>query len=93
KYPLFLSPLCVCSALPCILTAQNTCSRGACYPPVGELLVGRTRHLTASSTCGLVKPETYCTPYGEVRTTQNNCICKCRTGQPCSLRAYLVSID
>uniref|UniRef100_A0A5F8GB26 Laminin subunit beta 3 n=1 Tax=Monodelphis domestica TaxID=13616 RepID=A0A5F8GB26_MONDO len=59
-------PLLMLMALPGLLHAQQACSRGACYPPVGDLLVGRTRFLKASSTCGITKPETYCTPYGEV---------------------------
>ena len=65
---LYLSTL-VISVLPSFLCAQQACSRGACYPPVGDLLIGRTRFLHASSTCGLTKPETYCTQYGEVGPT------------------------
>ncbi|XP_011793429.1 PREDICTED: laminin subunit beta-3 [Colobus angolensis palliatus] len=72
--PLFL----LCFALPGLLHAQQACSRGACYPPVGDLLVGRTRFLRASSTCGLTKPETYCTQHGE---WQMKC-CKCDSRQP-----------
>ncbi|XP_061239599.1 laminin subunit beta-3 [Bos javanicus] len=59
--------------LPSLLCAQQACSRGACYPPVGDLLIGRTQFLRASSTCGLTKPETYCAQYGE---WQMKC-CKC----------------
>ncbi|XP_075471346.1 laminin subunit beta-3 isoform X1 [Ascaphus truei] len=65
-------------ALPSLLHAQRDCSRGACYPPVGDLLIGRTNHLRASSTCGLQKPETYCSPYKE---EQMKC-CRCDSRDP-----------
>ncbi|XP_053313559.1 laminin subunit beta-3 [Spea bombifrons] len=64
--------------LPGLLSAQNDCFHGACYPAVGDLLIGRTNYLKVSSTCGLVKPETYCTPYGE---TQLKC-CRCDSREP-----------
>uniref|UniRef100_A0A7M4DUM8 Laminin subunit beta 3 n=1 Tax=Crocodylus porosus TaxID=8502 RepID=A0A7M4DUM8_CROPO len=73
-------------AVPQILAAQGTCSRGACYPPVGDLLVGRIHHLKASSTCGLVQAETYCTPYGE---WQMKC-CRCDSRVPHTYNSHRV---
>uniref|UniRef100_A0A8C5MG36 Laminin subunit beta 3 n=2 Tax=Leptobrachium leishanense TaxID=445787 RepID=A0A8C5MG36_9ANUR len=67
-------------ALPSLLYAQKDCSHGECYPPVGDLLIGRTNYLRASSTCGMEQPETYCTPYGEV---QMKC-CRCDSRDPFS---------
>ncbi|CAH6789695.1 laminin subunit beta-3 [Phodopus roborovskii] len=64
--------------LPGLLCAQQACSQGACYPPFGDLLIGRTQLLRASSTCGMTKPETYCTQYGE---WQMKC-CKCDSRLP-----------
>uniref|UniRef100_A0A8D0D3J9 Laminin N-terminal domain-containing protein n=1 Tax=Sander lucioperca TaxID=283035 RepID=A0A8D0D3J9_SANLU len=48
------------------LIAQTDCSRGACYPPSSDLLLGRAQQLHASSTCGLAGSEVYCTPYEQV---------------------------
>ncbi|KAM6295093.1 laminin subunit beta-3 [Aegotheles albertisi] len=62
---LWLWALFVLLASPRLLGAQGTCSQGACYPPATDLLLGRAHLLRASSTCGLTKPETYCTPHGE----------------------------
>uniref|UniRef100_A0A8C5GTJ8 Laminin N-terminal domain-containing protein n=1 Tax=Gouania willdenowi TaxID=441366 RepID=A0A8C5GTJ8_GOUWI len=49
-----------------ITDAQRDCSRGACYPPSGDLLLGRSDQFTSSSTCGLTGSEVYCTPYEQV---------------------------
>ncbi|KFO19671.1 Laminin subunit beta-3 [Fukomys damarensis] len=76
----------VSRALPGLLCAQQACSRGACYPPAGDLLIGRTRLLRASSTCGLTKPETYCTQYGE---WQMKC-CKCDSRLPHNYNSHRV---
>ncbi|XP_049713871.1 laminin subunit beta-3 [Elephas maximus indicus] len=78
--------LLLCFALPSLLRAQQACSHGACYPPVGDLLIGRTQFLRASSTCGLTKPETYCTQYGE---WQMKC-CKCDSRLPHNYNSHRV---
>lgn len=36
------------------------CSSSICYPPTGNLIVGRGQSLRTSSTCGLQGPEPYC---------------------------------
>ena len=50
-------------ALAAVAYAQTDCSRGACYPPTGDLLLGRGQLLHASSTCGLTGSEVFCSPF------------------------------
>ncbi|XP_066192014.1 laminin subunit beta-3 [Sylvia atricapilla] len=73
-------------AAPRLLGAQGACSRGACYPAPGDLLLGRAPHLRASSTCGLSKPETYCTPHGQ----WNMKCCRCDSRLPHSPSGHRV---
>lgn len=61
--PLRLPPmscLCCIQGLLSYTEAQEECSKGACRPLTGNLLVGRSEQLTASSTCGLGGAQKYC---------------------------------
>ncbi|KAM4782672.1 laminin subunit beta-4 [Cyanocitta cristata] len=40
--------------------AQHDCDAGSCHPALGDLLRGRSKQLTASSTCGMNSPQKYC---------------------------------
>uniref|UniRef100_A0A3Q1FLX8 Laminin N-terminal domain-containing protein n=1 Tax=Acanthochromis polyacanthus TaxID=80966 RepID=A0A3Q1FLX8_9TELE len=66
---------------------QDDCSRGACYPPSDDLLLGRARQLQASSTCGLTGSEVFCTPYQQQRAMK---CCPCDSRNPNSQLAHTV---
>ncbi|CAL8340721.1 unnamed protein product [Lota lota] len=67
-------------------SAQSDCSRGACYPPTGDLLLGRAHRLHATSTCGLAGSEVFCTRFQQ---WTNKC-CPCDSRNPSSSLAHTV---
>ncbi|XP_034023529.1 laminin subunit beta-3-like [Thalassophryne amazonica] len=74
------------AAVVAVSQTQTDCSRGACYPPRGDLLLGRDHRLHASSTCGLLGSEIYCTPYQQRRMK----CCPCDSRNPKSDLAHTV---
>jgi len=39
---------------------RNNCTHQVCFPPIGNLLIGRRNFLFANSTCGLYNAERFC---------------------------------
>ncbi|XP_074523144.1 laminin subunit beta-3 isoform X2 [Halichoeres trimaculatus] len=66
------------AAIAAVSQAQSDCSRGACYPPTNDLLLGRANRLHTTSTCGLSGSEVFCTPYEERRMK----CCPCDSRDP-----------
>ncbi|KAG9328206.1 hypothetical protein JZ751_010022, partial [Albula glossodonta] len=50
----------LCTSAQLLPSDPQGCAGGSCYPSTGNLLIGRAANLTATSTCGLQGPETYC---------------------------------
>nr|XP_020473565.1 laminin subunit beta-3 isoform X3 [Monopterus albus] len=73
-------------AIAAVSQAQTDCSRGACYPPSNDLLLGRAHQLHASSTCGLIGSEVYCTPYLQLKMK----CCTCDSQNPNTQLAHTV---
>uniref|UniRef100_A0A3B3T2G9 Laminin, beta 4 n=1 Tax=Paramormyrops kingsleyae TaxID=1676925 RepID=A0A3B3T2G9_9TELE len=59
------------------LHAQDDCSASPCHPQLGDLMVGRSGQLSASSTCGLKGPQNYCI-IGHLEDEQKCFICDSR---------------
>uniref|UniRef100_A0A669P238 Laminin subunit beta-1 n=1 Tax=Phasianus colchicus TaxID=9054 RepID=A0A669P238_PHACC len=57
--------------------AQDDCRAGSCYPAVGDLLLGRSKQLVASSTCGVNSPQKYCI-IGYLEAEQKCFVCDSR---------------
>lgn len=52
--------VCCVQGLFSYMKAHDECKTGSCHPTTGDLLVGRSAQLTASSTCGLDGAQKYC---------------------------------
>ncbi|KAL2090507.1 hypothetical protein ACEWY4_012770 [Coilia grayii] len=53
---------------------------------MGDLLIGREQHLSASSTCGLTGTEVFCTPYGQWKMQ----CCPCDSRNPEGRHAHTI---
>ncbi|XP_048037879.1 laminin subunit beta-3 [Megalobrama amblycephala] len=74
------------AALSAVCWAQQDCGRGACYPVMGDLLLGREQSLHASSTCGLMGSEVVCTPHGQWKMK----CCPCDSRNPAAYNAHRI---
>ncbi|XP_076120651.1 laminin subunit beta-4 [Alosa pseudoharengus] len=51
--------LLTCLATP-LLAQEDECDDNSCHPQLGDLMLGRSAQLSATSTCGLAGPQNYC---------------------------------
>lgn len=57
---------------------QDNCNGGSCHPKLGDLMVGRSAQLSATSTCGMNGPQNYCI-LGYLEDEQKCFICDSRS--------------
>ncbi|XP_026054473.1 laminin subunit beta-3 [Carassius auratus] len=74
------------AALSALCLGQQDCRRGACYPAMGDLLLGREQSLRSSSTCGLMGSEVVCTPHGQWKMK----CCPCDSRNPAAYNAHRI---
>uniref|UniRef100_UPI00358F3273 laminin-like protein epi-1 n=1 Tax=Myxine glutinosa TaxID=7769 RepID=UPI00358F3273 len=67
----------------------RSCEHSSCYPATGDLLQGRAKQLTATSTCGLFGVEKYCT-MGDLNTVQKCFECDSRNSTDSSQKNHRV---
>ncbi|XP_036374359.1 laminin subunit beta-4 [Megalops cyprinoides] len=54
------APLFLLLSVVALVHPQDECDVTSCHPQLGDLMVGRNSQLSATSTCGLNGPQTYC---------------------------------
>uniref|UniRef100_A0A8C1NP33 Uncharacterized protein n=1 Tax=Cyprinus carpio TaxID=7962 RepID=A0A8C1NP33_CYPCA len=69
-----------------LLNTSQDCRSGACYPAMGDLLLGREQNLHSSSTCGLMGSEVVCTPHGQWKMK----CCPCDSRNPAAYNAHRI---
>lgn len=74
------------AALSAVCSGQQDCRSGACYPAMGDLLLGREQNLRASSTCGLMGSEVVCSPHGQWKMK----CCPCDSRNPAAYNAHTI---